>query len=177
MGQTHQPAYFSSVLSTPACQQGLSKVGQDFWCLLQFQILPLPDSQAVINGAVWWLGNCWDLRPCLAQHAGTWSRRDAKALHYEMQVFICIKMIAAGSQSESPGGSAKVDTLSVTGLPLLSSASPVLVRAGPDVRDGGRHIWGCRVDWMQIRTHGLRQSLTFPPVNYSADVYKCLCNL
>lgn len=30
---------------------------------------------------------------------------------------------------------------------------------------------------MQIVTHDLRQSLTFLPVNYSADVYKCICHL
>lgn len=170
MGQTCQPAYFSSVLPKPACQQGLSKVGQALRCLLQFQILRLPDSQVVINGAVWWLGNCWNLRPCLAQHTGIWSRRGAKVLHSIMQVYIYIKMRAAGSQWESPGAkAATLCPLRFLSLHLCwSDLSP-----RPHVRDCGHHIW----DRMQTTNHDLRQSLTFPPVNSSADVYKCICNL
>lgn len=45
------------------------------------------------------------------------------------------------------------------------------------MRDCNDCIFDYRVDIMQFITHDLRQSLTFLPVNYSADVYKCICNL
>lgn len=89
-------------------------------------------------------------------------------------------MIAAGSQCESPGGSAQADTLCVLRFlslhqcPHLCWSDP---SPQPHVRDRGHRIWGCGVDRMQIVTRGLRQSLTFPPVNCSAHVYKCICNL
>lgn len=45
------------------------------------------------------------------------------------------------------------------------------------MRDCNNCIFDCHVDIMQIIRHDLRQSLTFLPVNYSADVYKCICHL